>query len=105
MSLDIVSAESGFDLGIADTQTTKASNILSVQLGSLDYLPDFGIDLNYFLDNSIRFQNASFKAYLVEVLASQGINVSNVIEMIENLYSQYTIEITDDQNTGEFVAQ
>lgn len=32
-----------------DTQTEKAANILSVQLGALEYAKDLGIDLRYFL--------------------------------------------------------
>jgi len=72
-----------------DTQTERAANILSVQLGSLEYAPDIGIDLKYFLDQDVRFQNESFKAYLVQVLATWGINVANFTEDIETLATNF----------------
>jgi hypothetical protein len=89
--IDIVSV--GNDIGLFDTQTEKAKNILSVQLGSLEYLPGFGIDLKYFLDENFIFQNESFQAYLIEVLARNGVNVSEVIDVVGNLFEQYTFLI------------
>lgn len=99
---DIVSIDA--DLGLFDTQTEKAKNILSVQLGSLSYLPDFGVDLKYFLSEDLVFQNESFKAYLIEVLASNGINVATVTDEVEDLFRQYTFNLTPQEtSTGLIV--
>jgi hypothetical protein len=100
---DIVS-QTG-DIGLSNTDVMKAGNILSTQLGSLTYLQDFGIDLNYFLSEEFAFQNESFKSYLIQRLSNSGINVSSVIEVIENLYTKYTLNIAADQGNNGLVAR
>ena len=102
---DIVSVPpASSDLGLFDTQTSKAGNILSIQLGSLRYAPDLGIDLKYFLDPDFQFQNESFKAYLIQVLANNSINVASVLESIDNLYSQYIFNLSPAESDGSLVA-
>lgn len=101
--IDIVSL--GSDIGLYDTQTSKAKNILSVQLGALEYAPDLGIDLEYFLSEDFRFQNESFKSYLIQRLANSGINVSSVIETIEALYTEYTFNLTAAETSGGLIAR
>ncbi len=93
---DIISISD--DLGMFDSQIARAANILSVQVGSLTYAPLLGIDLKYFLSENYRFQNESFKAYLIDRLANNSINVSSVIESLENLYAQYTFKILADES-------
>jgi hypothetical protein len=93
--LDIVKIEDGLDLGIADTAVMKAGNVLSIQLGSLEYAPGFGVDLRYFLQDSIQFQNESFKAYLVQRLTEHQVNVSEVIEVLDSLTSKYVFSVGD----------
>lgn len=103
--IDIVSANDGQDLGILDTLTTKAGNILSVQVGALEYAQDLGIDLAYFLSEDFEFQNESFKAYLIQVLANRGINVPSMTEVINSLFTQLNIEISGEQATTALVAR
>ena len=102
--IDIIDFNSSGML-VYDTQTERAANILSVQLGSLEYAPDLGIDLRYFLAEKIQFQNESFKAYLVETLANRGINVTSVIEVLESLASHYTINLSPQENSTGLVAR
>ncbi len=97
---DIVSNIQGLDMGIFDTQTCRAANILSVQLGSLEYAQGLGIDLKYFLSSDFRFQNESFRAYLIEVLANSSINVSSVIDIVDKLFHTYTFNISADDKSG-----
>ena len=101
--IDITSVSE--DINLYDTQTSKAGNVLSVQLGSLEYAQNLGIDLRYFLSEDFRFQNDSFKSYLVQVLANNGINVSSVLDAVESLYSQYTFNITPDENSTSLIAR
>ena len=103
--IDIVSTTTGLDLGVADSQAPKASNIFSVQVGSLLYAPDLGIDLKYFLSEEFRFQNESFKAYLIEVLANNSINVASLIDTVENLSSRYTFNLTPAESEDSLVAR
>ena len=100
---DIVSITT--DIGVFDTQTCKAANILSVQLGNLEYAPLLGIDLVYFLNEDFRFQNESFKAYLVQVLANNGINVASVVDMIEDLLVRYSFNISAEETNSGLVAR
>lgn len=103
--IDIISADDGLDIGLYDTQTTRAANILSIQLGSLEYLPDFGIDLKYFLREDFSFQNESFKAYLIEVLANNGINVTSVLDEVMALHSKYTFNLAPIENDSGLISR
>lgn len=99
--LDITRIEDGFDLGFGDTATTKAANVLSVQLGALEYAQEFGIDQRFFLSSDFQFQNESFKAYLIERLTQHQINVADVTEVLEALFSRYIFAVGDSQARAE----
>lgn len=101
--IDIVSVTT--DIGLFDTDNFRAKNILSVQLGSLEYAQDLGIDLVYFLGEDLRFQNASFKAYLIGVLANRGINVASVVDLVENLSTKYTFNLEASETSTSLVAR
>lgn len=90
---------------VYDTQTEQAANILSVQLGGLEYEPTLGIDLRYFLTEKINFQDASFKAYLVQSLAARGINVASLTEVINALDSDYFINLSPVENSTGLIAR
>ena len=90
---------------VMDTQTKKAANILSVQLGALEYAPDLGIDLRYFLTEKIQFQDDSFKAYLVQSLAARGINVSSIVQVIDALDSNFNINLSPEENSTGMIAR
>ena len=105
--IDIVSVPNGTngdDIGVLDTQTFRAANILSVQLGDLEYAPNIGIDLKYFLSEDFRFQNESFKNYLIEVLANNGINVASVMQTIDNLFVTLGFNLSAEEKSG-FIAR
>jgi hypothetical protein len=100
---DIVST--GDDIGLFDTQTTRAANILSVQVGALEYAQDLGIDLRYFLSENFRFQNESFKSYLIQVLANRGVNVASVGETVETLFRRLDFNLSQDESGDGLVAR
>lgn len=93
--IDVVSIENGFDLGVSDSIVPRAANVLSVQLGDLEYAPAFGVDLKFFLDPDLQFQNESFKAYLVQRLTDHHINVSQVLQTFDALFTRYTFGVAD----------
>lgn len=103
--IDIIEAQQGMDLGVYNTQTPRAANILSVQLGSLEYAPDLGIDLRYFLSEDFKIENESFKAYLIEVLANQGINVAAVADVVASLYETFVFNLSPEENSTGMVAR
>lgn len=102
MNYDIVSTD-GKDLGIARSDVSRAANVLSVQLGSLEYAPNFGIDLKYFLTSDFQFQNESFKAYCVERLLAHQINVVNALEVLRQLDKSFIFEIGDNDTGTELI--
>lgn len=93
----------GTDIRLYDSQVPRATNILSVQLGALEYAQELGIDLKYFLSEDFEFENESFNAYLVEVLTRNGINVASVTEVINNLYEDLIFEITPQESSGSLM--
>lgn len=103
--IDIMYLEDGKDLGTADTQTSRAANILSIQLGSLEYWPQGGIDLDYFLSESFQFQVESFKAYLIETLANNGINVASVVQADQALLTQFIFDLAPEENSTGLIAR
>ncbi len=103
MLRDIVTL-SGSDLGVQQTEAPRAGNILTIQIGALEYAPLMGIDLKYFLESEFRIQNESFKAYLVQRLLEQQINVIDVVDTIETHFHNYTFNIGTSVSTGGFVA-
>jgi len=102
--IDIVGFTSS-GMEVYDTQVQRAANILSVQLGALEYAKDLGIDLRYFLTEPINFQDDSFKAYLIQTLVSRGINVSSLIEVLNSLDSNYNINLSPSENSTGLVAR
>lgn len=103
--IDISTVQNGKDLGMSDTQAPKAGNILSVQVGNLEYAPTLGIDLDYFLQPNLKFQNTSFNSYLVQVLANWGVNVAEVSEIVHSLYKDLNIKVKADDNTTALVGR
>lgn len=101
--IDIVSV--GVEIGVLDTQTPKAANVLSVQLGALEYARLLGVDVKYFLSEEFKVQNESFKAYLIEVLANNGVSVTSVLDVLELLFARYTFNIKPPESTGSLIAR
>lgn len=99
--IDIFVSETGGDLKTYNTQVEKAKNVLDVQLGSLEYAKELGIDLEYFFINEeFVFQNESFRAHMIERLSANMVNSSSVLTLIEKLYNEYTFNIGNEPTSG-----
>ena len=101
MNLDIVEFPEGLDLAVAKTVVAKAGNVLAVQLGSLEFAPTFGVDIRFFLENPVQFQNESFKSYLIERLTQHQIAVTETREVLEALDTRLTFFVDDTDDGGE----
>jgi hypothetical protein len=88
--IDIIELQDGEDMIMRDSVVAKAGNVLSIQIGSLEYSSEFGVDLNYFMQSDFQFQNESFQAYCVTRLTESQVNVSDVITSVEALLEKYT---------------
>ena len=98
-------SEEGLDLGKYNTSVARAKNILSVQIGALEYAKDLGIDLKFFLSEEFKFQDDSFKAYLIETLAYRGVNVAELTENVESLFSEYIFNLAAEETTSGLIAR
>jgi hypothetical protein len=97
--MDIVSIST--DLVMADAQNPKAANVLSVQLGDLEYAPTFGIDIEFFIDPEFQFQNESFKSYLIQRLSEHHVNVNEVLETVEKFSMTYHFFVGEPESITE----
>jgi hypothetical protein len=91
------------DIGVLNSSIKKAENVLSVQLGKLEYAQEFGIDLEYFLDENFKFQNESFKSYLLQRLSESSIDVMSIIDTAESLYNNMVFNLTPENQTSAMV--
>jgi hypothetical protein len=98
---DIIQAVDGSDLVIMDSVVAKAANVLSVQIGDLEYASAFGVDLRYFLQKDLQFQNETLKAHMVQKLIENQVNVAQVLDVIESLYLQYTFYVGEVKTQTE----
>ncbi len=96
---DIIEVNQGEDLDVIDSIVSKAGNVLAIQLGDLEYAPDFGVDLRFFLQSDFQFMNESFKAYLVQRLTESQVNVAQVIETVDFLFQKYTHYVGEIKRT------
>lgn len=99
MIQDIVQIKDESDLVLARSDIGRAANVLSIQIGDLEYALTFGVDLEYFLVSEYEFQNQSFQAYLINRLVESQVNVVQCLETIQNFVNTYTFRI-GDPNTG-----
>ena len=95
----------GGDVRVFDAQTSKAANVLSVQIGYLEYEPTFGIDLEFFIQEDFQFQNESFKSYLIQRLSESNVNVASVTDEVMKLFRKLTFRVGDSKTKSEgFIA-
>lgn len=101
--IDVTSFTNG-DLRLLEAEAPKAANVLQIQIGALEYLQNFGIDLEFFIDPNFQFQNESFKAYLVQRLAEHNVNVNQVLEVLERFVLHFTFVVGNaDRKSGGFI--
>jgi hypothetical protein len=96
-NLDIHTIVPGQDLVLYASDAPRAVNVVSVQIGSLEYALSFGVDLSFYLGQDFSIQPESFQAYLVRRLTESQINVVEVIESIQSLYSNLTFGIGETE--------
>lgn len=98
MSVDIYLDSNGI-LQKADTDVYKGANILKIQVGTLVYAPDLGIDLESFLTDDVKIQPETFKSYSTQQLVGQGVRASDIASLEQTLDTllDYTIDSTQQE--------
>ena len=92
------------ELTITDTVVHKAVNLVNTQIEYLVYEPNFGVDLDQFFQPGVEIQTATFKAYLIDRLTANNINVIKAEETGLNLQTLIDITVKDVNSKG-FMAQ
>lgn len=96
--LDALTPIQGKDLPVLDSIAPKAGNVVNIQLGSLDFSPNFGVDLKYFITDEFQFQATSFKAYLVQRLTQHQVNVAQVVSILDGFTQKNTFTVGEIQS-------
>ncbi len=79
----------------SDTVIYKAINLLSTQIGSLAYAPEFGIDYDLFFLSDYKIQIETFKAYAISKLVENSINPIEVLTEENSLETLLNFKISD----------
>lgn len=103
MNKDIL-VKIGEDLKFINADVTRAGNILSIQLGDLEYAQTTGIDMRYFLESEFAIQNESFKAYCVQRLMESQVNIVNAYSEIDTLFEKMTFVIGENNLGAELIS-
>ena len=103
MGIRTNTATNELDMNFQDSQVPKAANILRTQIGSLTYLPEFGVDIAYFLTSDVSYMTEGFRAYLIQRLSSYGVSVDSVIEQKTNLAVRYSITASSDESLDQYI--
>lgn len=88
------------DLQIANTDVFKAENILNIQIGTLYYAQTLGIDLARFIDPGIEIQPETFRAYTIQELTRQGVQLETVSTVIDEFITNLTYVATEPDAEG-----
>lgn len=94
MSRDIYLGQNA-DLRTAETDVYKAENLLMVQIRTLYYVQDFGIDLIRFINPGVEIQVETFKAYTIDRLIANGIKVFSVQSTLDKFIRNLTYTIAE----------
>lgn len=80
---------------------SRLENMFSVQIGTLYYAPDIGLDWDYWLGGDIPYQTATVEAWLKQEALKNNIVTSSLNLRQDNfdLVIDYTIASEQDQKT------
>jgi hypothetical protein len=96
IDIDKLSSLNG-DMAYRSDQLRKGENLLKTQVGKLSYLSNFGIDLAYFIESPISFQNEVLQAHISERLSMNYLVVSNYEAQTKGFFDEHNIKITQTE--------
>lgn len=91
--LDINLKLDGQDAAVQDTNLFKAKNVADVQLGSLNYAQEFGVDKKFFMDSEFNISSATYGAHVMERLAQAGIPASIAIGVASSFADKVSVSV------------
>lgn len=88
------------DLQTSNTDVFKAENILNIQIGRLYYAENLGIDLARFIDSDVNIQPMTFRAYTIQELTRQGIQLEQVETVFRDFLTAINYTATEPDRQG-----
>ena len=88
------------NLQVANTDVFKAENILNIQQGVLYYAQLLGIDLARFIAPGIDIQPETFRAYTIQELTRQGVQLETVATATDKFMATITYTATEPDTEG-----
>lgn len=84
----------------SNTIVHKAANCIVTQLESLYYAPNFGMDLKRFFDPDVEIQTETFKAYTIQQLTDNGVNVISLRDKAKTFERLFDYVVSQQTSTG-----
>jgi hypothetical protein len=81
------------DTSFRSDQLRKAENLLKAQMRVLYYAYDFGIDLAYFVESPINFQNEVLQAHISERMSMNYLIVAQYETQMKDFFENHNIKI------------
>ncbi len=88
----------GKDLVITESEAPRAKNLFETQLGSLSYLPAWGIDVDFFLSSAYKIANESFSNYLLQQLSIWKFNVVELTTEVSTFVETFVFKFGNKQD-------
>ncbi|AUR98982.1 hypothetical protein NVP1259O_20 [Vibrio phage 1.259.O._10N.286.48.F4] len=76
----------------------KLENLIYTQQGSVEYLPNFGIDRNTFVDSSYAIQSTSFSSYIRQMAMINNILTESITVENYGFTQNILYKIADDNS-------
>lgn len=88
----------GKDLVVGESEVPRAKNLFETQLGSLSYLPEWGIDLDFFISSAYKISNEAFGNYLQQQLGFWKFNAAELKTVVSDFMETMIFIFTNKQN-------
>ncbi|MDR0676045.1 MAG: hypothetical protein LBF97_03275 [Elusimicrobiota bacterium] len=93
--LDLTGELKNNDLELKNATVYRVKNLFDIQQGDLIYLQDWGVDLNYWILDDLKFQDMTFIAYLQSRCIDYAIQIENIETVIQEFISRIKMSINN----------
>lgn len=91
------------DLEFVSSELPRAENLIGVQLGTLNYQPNWGVDLEYFLNPNYEIQAECFEAHLLQRIGFWGMNVIEFMHKQGKFVREMIFKFTATKDTNSMM--
>ena len=103
MIKDVRFNEQKNDLEFMASELPRAENLIGVQLGSLVFQPDWGVDLQHFLNPNYEIQAECFESHLIQRIGFWGMNVIDFIPKQGKFIREMIFNFTNTKDSNSMM--